>query len=125
LLLFPLNHKSAVQMKRMQALQPKMKAIQDRYKDRAKKDSSVRARMNQEVMGLYKQEGVNPMGGCLPMLVQLPILWALYTLFAQAIELRHAPFMFWIKDLARSDLHHAHPDDREHGAAAAHGAADG
>jgi len=103
LLLFPLNHKSAVQMKRMQALQPKMKAIQDRYKDRAKKDPSVRARMNQEVMGLYKQEGVNPMGGCLPMLVQLPILWALYTLFAQAIELRQAPFVFWIKDLAAKD----------------------
>jgi len=103
LLLFPLNHKSAVQMKRMQALQPKMKAIQDRYKDRAKKDSTVRARMNQEVMALYKQEGVNPMGGCLPMLVQLPILWALYTLFAYAIELRQAPFMFWIKDLAAKD----------------------
>jgi YidC/Oxa1 family membrane protein insertase len=103
LLLFPLNHKSAVQMKRMQALQPKMKAIQDRYKERAKKDATVRARMNQEVMALYKQEGVNPMGGCLPMLVQLPILWALYTLFAYAIELRQAPFVFWIKDLAAKD----------------------
>jgi len=103
LLLFPLNHKSAVQMKRMQALQPKMKAIQDRYKERAKKDANVRTRMNQEVMALYKQEGVNPMGGCLPMLVQLPILWALYTLFAYAIELRQAPFVFWIKDLAAKD----------------------
>jgi YidC/Oxa1 family membrane protein insertase len=103
ILLFPLNHKSAVQMKRMQALQPKMKAIQDRYKDRAKKDANVRARMNQEVMALYKQEGVNPMGGCLPMLVQLPILWALYSLFAYAIELRQAPFVFWIKDLAAKD----------------------
>ncbi len=103
ILLFPLNHKSAVQMKRMQALQPKMKAIQDRYKDRAKKDPNVRARMNQEVMALYKQEGVNPMGGCLPMLVQLPILWGLYSLFAYAIELRQAPFAFWIKDLAAKD----------------------
>ncbi|HVN31284.1 MAG TPA: membrane protein insertase YidC [Thermoanaerobaculaceae bacterium] len=103
LLLFPLNHKSAVQMKRMQALQPKMKAIQDRYQERAKKDPNVRARMNQEVMALYKQEGVNPMGGCLPMLVQLPILWALYSLFAYAIELRQAPFVFWIKDLAAKD----------------------
>ena len=90
-------------MKRMQALQPKMKAIQDRYKERAKKDPNVRARMNQEVMALYKQEGVNPMGGCLPMLVQMPILWALYYLFAQAIELRQAPFVFWIKDLAAKD----------------------
>jgi YidC/Oxa1 family membrane protein insertase len=103
ILLFPLNHKSAVAMKRMQQLQPKMKAIQDRYKERAKKDPTVRQRMNQEVMALYKQEGVNPMGGCLPMLVQLPILWALYSLFAYAIELRHAPFVFWIKDLAAKD----------------------
>jgi YidC/Oxa1 family membrane protein insertase len=103
ILLFPLNHKSAVAMKRMQALQPKMKAIQDRYKDRAKKDPNVRTRMNQEVMNLYKEEGVNPMGGCLPMLVQLPILWALYSLFAYAIELRQAPFVFWIHDLAAKD----------------------
>ena len=103
ILLFPLNHKSAVAMKRMQVLQPKMKVIQDRYKERAKKDPNVRARMNQEVMALYKQEGVNPMGGCLPMLVQMPVLWALYYLFANAIELRQAPFMFWIKDLAAKD----------------------
>ncbi|HVN75800.1 MAG TPA: membrane protein insertase YidC [Thermoanaerobaculaceae bacterium] len=103
LLLFPLNHKSAVAMKRMQALQPKLKAIQDRYQEKAKRDPNVRARMNQEVMQMYKQEGVNPMGGCLPMLVQLPILWALYSLFAYAIELRQAPFVFWIKDLAAKD----------------------
>jgi YidC/Oxa1 family membrane protein insertase len=102
-LLFPLNHKSAVAMRKMQILQPKMKAIQDRYQERAKKDPQVRARMNQEVMGLYKTEGVNPMGGCLPMLVQLPILFALYSLFANAIELRQAPFIFWIKDLSIPD----------------------
>jgi YidC/Oxa1 family membrane protein insertase len=102
-LLFPLTHKSTVAMKRMQALQPKMKAIQDRYQERAKKDPNVRARMNQEVMQLYKQEGVNPLGGCLPTLVQLPILWALYTLFAYAIELRHAPFALWIHDLSIKD----------------------
>jgi YidC/Oxa1 family membrane protein insertase len=102
-LLFPLNHKSTVAMKRMQAIQPKLKAVQDRYQERAKKDPNVRARMNQEVMQLYKQEGVNPMGGCLPMLVQLPILWALYSLFAYAIELRQAPFVWWIKDLAAKD----------------------
>jgi YidC/Oxa1 family membrane protein insertase len=102
-LLFPLTHKSTVAMKRMQTLQPKMKAIQDRYQERAKKDPNVRARMNQEVMQLYKQEGVNPLGGCLPTLVQLPILWALYTLFAYAIELRHAPFALWIHDLSIKD----------------------
>ncbi len=103
ILLFPLSHKSVVSMKRMQVLQPKMKAIQDRYKERAKKDPNVRTRMNQEVMQLYKEQGVNPMGGCLPMLVQLPILWALYSLFAYAIELRQAPFVFWIHDLAAKD----------------------
>ncbi len=102
-LLFPLNHKSAVAMKRMQALQPKLKAIQARYQERAKKDPAVRARMNQEVMQMYKQEGVNPMGGCLPMIVQLPILWALYSLFAYAIELRQAPFALWIRDLSIPD----------------------
>lgn len=103
LLLFPLTHKSTVAMRKMQALQPKMKAIQERYKEKAKRDPQVRQRMNQEVMQLYKQEGVNPMGGCLPTLVQLPILWGLYTMFAYAIELRHAPFMLWIHDLSAKD----------------------
>ena len=103
LLLFPLSHKGTVSMQRMQKLQPKMKAIQERYQERAKKDPQVRARMNQEIMGLYKAEGVNTMGGCLPNLVQLPILYALYTLFAYAIELRHAPFVWWIKDLSIKD----------------------
>lgn len=102
-LLFPLTHKSTVAMRRMQQLKPKMDAIQGRYKERAKKDPTVRAKMNQEIMGLYKQEGVNPMGGCLPTLVQLPILWALYTLFAYAIELRQAPFALWIHDLSLKD----------------------
>ena len=102
-LLFPLNHKSAVSMKKMQAVQPKMKAIQERYQDRAKKDPQVRNRMNQEIMQLYKTEGVNPMGGCLPLVVQMPILFAMYTLFANAIELRHAPFLLWITDLSQPD----------------------
>jgi YidC/Oxa1 family membrane protein insertase len=62
--LFPLNHKSAVAMKKMQALQPKLKAVQGRYQERAKKDVQVRNRMNQEVMQVYRQEGVNPMGVC-------------------------------------------------------------
>ena len=103
LLLFPLNHKATISMRRMQKLQPKMAAIQERYKERAKKDPQVRARMNQEIMGLYKTEGVNPMGGCLPNLAQLPILYALYTLFAYAVELRQAPFAWWIKDLSLKD----------------------
>lgn len=103
LLLFPLTHKSTVAMRRMSKLQPKMKAIQERYQEKAKKDPAARQRMNQEIMELYRREGVNPMGGCLPMLVQIPILWALYTLFAFAIELRHQPFVLWIKDLSAKD----------------------
>lgn len=103
LLLFPLTHKSTVAMRGMAKLQPKIKAIQERYQERAKKDPAARQRMNQEIMELYRREGVNPMGGCLPLLVQIPILWALYTLFAFAIELRHQPFILWIRDLSAKD----------------------
>lgn len=103
LLLFPLTHKSTVAMRGMAKLQPKIKAIQERYQERAKKDPAARQRMNQEIMELYRREGVNPMGGCLPLLVQIPILWGLYTLFAFAIELRHQPFVLWIRDLSAKD----------------------
>jgi len=108
LLLFPLMHTSTVSMRKMQKLQPKIKEIQARYKKK-KQDPQARAKMNQEMMALYKQEGVNPMGGCLPMLVQLPILWALYKLFLNAIELRHAPFMLWIQDLSAKDPYYITP----------------
>ena len=107
-LLFPLMHTSTVSMRRMQKLQPKVKEIQARYKKK-KGDPQSRAKMNQEMMALYKEEGVNPMGGCLPMLVQLPILWALYTLFLKAIELRHAPFFGWIQDLSAKDPYYITP----------------
>jgi len=100
--LFPLMHKSTVSMRRMQKVQPKVKAIQEKYK-KNKSEPQVRQKMNQETMALYKEEGVNPVGGCLPMLVQMPILFALYTLFAHAIELRHAPFIWWIADLSAKD----------------------
>lgn len=108
LLLFPLMHTSTVSMRKMQKIQPKVKAIQEKYK-KSKSDPQARTKMNQEVMELYKVEGVNPMGGCLPMLIQLPILWALYTLFAYAIELRHAPFIFWITDLSAKDPYYITP----------------
>ncbi len=107
-ILFPLMHTSTVSMRKMQKLQPKVKAIQEKYR-KHKGDPQMRAKMNQEMMELYKVEGVNPMGGCLPMLVQLPILWALYTLFAYAIELRHAPFVFWIHDLSAKDPYYITP----------------
>ena len=102
ILLFPLMHTSTVSMRKMQKLQPRVKALQEKYK-KQKGDPKARAKMNQEMMELYRAEGVNPMGGCLPFLVQLPILWALYTLFAYAIELRHAPFVLWIHDLSAKD----------------------
>ncbi len=100
--LFPLMHKSTVSMRRMQKIQPKVKAIQEKYR-KNKSDPQVRQKMNQETMELYKKEGVNPVGGCLPTLVQMPILFALYTLFAHAIELRQAPFIWWITDLSLKD----------------------
>jgi YidC/Oxa1 family membrane protein insertase len=102
ILLFPLMHTSTVSMRKMAKVQPKVKEIQARHKKK-KSDPQARAKMNQEMMALYKQEGVNPMAGCLPLLVQLPILWALYQLFLMAIELRHAPFILWITDLSAKD----------------------
>jgi YidC/Oxa1 family membrane protein insertase len=108
LLLFPLMHTSTVSMRKMQKVQPKVKEIKAKYKKK-KGDAQARAKMNQEMMALYKQEGVNPMSGCLPMLVQLPILWALYKLFLQSIELRHAPFALWIQDLSAKDPYYITP----------------
>ena len=126
IVLFPLMHTSTVSMRKMQKVQPKVKAIQEKYK-KNKTDPQVRAKMNQEMMELYKAEGVNPMGGCLPLLVQLPILWALYTLFAHAIELRHAPFMLWIVGPLGEGpaVHHAGADDGDDVVAAEDGAAGG
>jgi YidC/Oxa1 family membrane protein insertase len=108
IVLFPLMHTSTVSMRKMAKVQPKVKEIQAKYKKK-KNDPQARAKMSQETMALYKQEGVNPMAGCLPVLVQLPILWALYQLFLHAIELRHAPFMLWIQDLSAKDPYYVTP----------------
>ncbi|MCU0232600.1 MAG: membrane protein insertase YidC [Thermoanaerobaculales bacterium] len=108
ILLFPLMHTSTVSMRKMAKVQPKVKEIQARYKKK-KADPQARAKMNQEMMALYKQEGINPMAGCLPLLVQLPLLWALYQLFLRAIELRHAPFALWITDLSAKDPYYVTP----------------
>jgi len=102
IVLFPLMHTSTVSMRKMAKVQPKVKEIQAKHKKK-KSDPQARAKMNQEMMALYKQEGVNPMAGCLPLLVQMPLLFALYQLFLKAIELRHAPFMLWITDLSAKD----------------------
>jgi len=96
LVLYPLTRKSYKSMHAMQELQPKMTAIREKYK----KDPQ---RMNQEIMKLYKQHGVNPMGGCLPLILQLPILYALFTLFRTTILLRQAGFLGLIKDLSAPD----------------------
>lgn len=96
LLLLPLAIKSTRSMKRMQQLQPKMKKLQERYK----KD---KPRLNQEVMDLYRRHKVNPLGGCLPLLFQIPIFFGLYSALSLAVELRHAPFYGWITDLSSPD----------------------
>ncbi|HEX9948710.1 MAG TPA: membrane protein insertase YidC [Thermodesulfobacteriota bacterium] len=92
----PLTHKSQEQMKEMQKLQPEVKRLQQKYKD----DKQA---LNREVMELYKRRKVNPLGGCLPLLLQMPVFFALYQAFLGAIELRHAPFILWIRDLADKD----------------------
>jgi len=102
ILLFPLMHKSYASMKKMQKLAPKMNTIRDRYK-KAKTDAAQRAKMNQELMALYQAEGYNPMSGCFPVLLQLPILVAFYNVLSRAVELRHAPFVLWIHDLSAVD----------------------
>jgi YidC/Oxa1 family membrane protein insertase len=102
LLLFPLTAKSYTSMKKMQKLAPKMNAIRDKYK-KSKTDAAQRQKMNTELMQLYQSEGYNPMSGCFPVLLQLPILVAFYNVLSRTIELRHAPFILWIKDLSAVD----------------------
>jgi len=106
--LFPLRHKSMVSMRKMQKLQPKVKAIQERYA-KYKVTDPERQKMNQEMMALYKEHGVNPASGCVPMLLTLPILFAFYSLLAMSIELRHAPFVGYITDLSRPDAYYITP----------------
>lgn len=96
LLFWPLGSKSYKSMNEMKKLQPLMAEIREKYKDDKK-------RMNEEVMGLYKTYKVNPLGGCLPMVAQIPVFFALYQMLYGAIELRHAPFFGWIIDLSAPD----------------------
>jgi YidC/Oxa1 family membrane protein insertase len=96
ILFTPLTHKSQKSMKEMQKLQPEVKRLQQKYKD----DKQA---LNREIMELYKRRKVNPFGGCLPLLLQMPVFFALYRAFLSAIELRHSPFILWIRDLADKD----------------------
>jgi len=95
LLMAPLTHKSFVSMKQMQKLQPQMERLKVKFKDDKEK-------LNKEVMELYRRNGVNPLGGCLPMVLQFPVFIGLYNALSTPIELRHASFL-WIKDLSRPD----------------------
>ena len=96
ILLWPLGSKSYKSMSEMKKLQPLMAEIREKYKDDKKM-------MNQEIMSLYRTYKINPMGGCLPMILQIPVFFALYRMLYQAIELRHAPFFLWINDLSAPD----------------------
>ncbi|MBI2608544.1 MAG: membrane protein insertase YidC [Deltaproteobacteria bacterium] len=96
LVLYPLTHTSFKSMREMQRIQPQMKKIREKYKD-------DKERLNKEIMQLMKSNKVNPMGGCLPMLLQMPVFIALYRVFGSSIELRGAPFIFWIQDLSMKD----------------------
>jgi YidC/Oxa1 family membrane protein insertase len=95
-LLWPLGTKSYKSMSQMKKMQPLIQEMREKYKDDKKK-------MNEAIMGLHRTYGINPLGGCLPMIVQIPFFFALYRMLDQAIELRHAPFFGWIKDLSAPD----------------------
>ncbi len=89
---FPLTRASLKSMKAMQEIAPEMQALRERVKDPTQ--------LNQEMLALYKKRGVNPMGGCLPIMVQIPVFFGLYSALQHSIELRHAPFVFWVHDLS-------------------------
>jgi len=95
-LMFPIAQKQFASMAAMRAVQPKMKALQERYKDDKQK-------LQTEMMELYRKEKVNPLAGCLPMFLQIPVFFALYKVLLLAIEMRHQPFALWIKDLSAPD----------------------
>jgi YidC/Oxa1 family membrane protein insertase len=108
LAMFPLRQKSVTSMRKMQEIQPEVKAIQDRYKN-LKMSDPARAKMNTELMELYKSRGVNPASGCVPMVLTLPVLFAFYAMLSVAIELRGAPFIGWIHDLSARDPYFVWP----------------
>jgi YidC/Oxa1 family membrane protein insertase len=96
-LFYRLTHKSFKSMKQMQDLQPRLQALKEKYGD-------DKRRMSEETMKLYREAGVNPLGGCLPMLLQMPVFIALFNVFRYTIELRGAPFVGWINDLSQQDV---------------------
>jgi YidC/Oxa1 family membrane protein insertase len=105
---FPLKMKSWRSMQRMQRVMPEIRSIQDRYKKYSMTDPRKR-KMNEEVMAVYQREGINPMGSCLPMVLQMPILYAFWDVLRGAIELRHAPWVLWIHNLSAKDPYYILP----------------
>jgi YidC/Oxa1 family membrane protein insertase len=114
LALLPLTHTSMKSMKKMQVLNPEMQKIRERYRTKLKDKQGrpnleMQRKMNDEMMALYKEHGVNPAGGCLPIVLQMPILFAFYRLLSTAFELRGAPWILWIRDLSAADPHYVLP----------------
>ncbi len=105
---FPLTYSSTKSMAKMADLQPKIKALRAKYK-KAKTDIDQRRAMNEEMMKLYKENGVNPAGGCLPLLIQLPVFWGVFRMLVVAVEFRQAPFALWITDLSVKDPFYVTP----------------
>lgn len=105
---FPLTYSSTKSMAKMQELQPKIKALRAKYK-KAKQDINQRRQMNEEMMKLYKEHGINPAGGCLPILVQIPVFWGFFRMLVVAMEFRQSPFILWIKDLSVHDPYYVTP----------------
>jgi YidC/Oxa1 family membrane protein insertase len=99
--MFPLTKKNIKSAEAMKRIQPYVKKLQAQYKDDPK-------RMNEELLNLYRVQKVNPLGGCLPVLIQIPIFWSLFTMLQGLVELRGAPFIFWLTDLSRPDALFGH-----------------
>jgi len=108
IIFYPLTYKSMQSMEKMKKIQPQVQAIREKYKKIPFHDPRMQ-KMNQEIMELYRKNGVSPTSGCLPLLLQLPVLWGFYSLLSVAIEIRGKPFFLWIKDLSKPDPYYITP----------------
>lgn len=108
LVFFPLTHKGQKSMARMQELSPKIQQVRNKYRSKlrdkhGRPNREAQQAMNEELLGLYRKEGVNPAGGCVPLLIQIPVFFAFFRLLQSAVELRNAPWIGWVRDLAAPD----------------------
>lgn len=114
IVLLPLSLSAFKSMRKMQKLNPKMQAVRERWKGKLRDKNGrfnpdAQRQMNEEIMGLYRSEGVNPAGGCFPMLIQLPVFFSFYSLLSSAVELWHSPWILWIHDLTAADPYYVLP----------------